>query len=182
MVLVSNIIQSTNRQGYDYLEGLDKYITGSGQGRYLRDLFTIKDGVYNIDPETLAREREKNLDLVGRTDEEYIRRSKEEQEELQRRKDDLDKARETLQSGKERIVTAASWVGKKVTDNKLARKIRSHIPFSEESSSESKAVDSVAESFNTKIIDKLSNILDNFLIDNPILKNPEEYLKKATEK
>lgn len=59
MVLVSNIIQSTNRQGYDYLEGLDKYITGSGQGRYLRDLFTIKDGVYNIDPETLAREREK---------------------------------------------------------------------------------------------------------------------------
>lgn len=182
MVLVSNIIQSTNRQGYDYLEGLDKYITGSGQGRYLRDLFTIKDGVYNIDPETLAKEREKNLDLVGRTDEEYIRRSKEEQEELQRRKDDLDKARETLQSGKERIVTAASWVGKKVTDNKLARKIRSHIPFSEESSSESKAVDSVAESFNTKIINKLSNILDNFLIDNPILKNPEEYLKKATEK
>ena len=28
----------------------------------------------------------------------------------------------------------------------------------------------------------MSNILDNFLIDNPILKNPEEYLKKATEK
>lgn len=182
MVLVSNIIQNTNSQGYDYLEGLDKYITGSGQGRYLKDLFTIKDGVYNIDPETLAREREKNLDLIGRTDEEYVRRSKEEQDELQRRKDDLDKARETLQSGKERLVSATKWVGKKVTDNKLARKIKSHIPFSEESANESDTIDSVAESFNTKIINKLSNILDNFIIDNPILKNPEEYLKNVAEK
>lgn len=182
MVLVSNIIQNTNSQGYNYLEGLDKYITGSGQGRYLRDLFTIKDDVYTVDPETLAREREKNLDLIGRTDEEYVKRSKEAQDELQRRKDDLDKARETLRGGKERLVGAANWVGKKVTDNKLARKIKSHIPFSEESFKESEAVDSVAQSFNTKIIDKLSNILDNFLVDNPILKNPEKYLKDATEK
>lgn len=182
LVLVNNIIQSTNSQGYDYLEGLDKYITGSGQGRYLKDLFTIKDGVYNIDPETLAKEREKNLDLVGRTEEEYVRRSKEEQDELQRRKEDLDKAYETLQGGKEKLVGAASWVGKKVTDNKLARKIKSHLPFSEESSGESEAVDSVAKSFNTKIIDKLSNILDNFLIDNPILKDPDKYLKDTIQK
>lgn len=183
VVLIGNIIQNTNKQGYNYLEELDKYITGSGQGRYLKDLFTIKDGVYDIDPETLAREREKNLDLVGRTDEDYIKNSNREQEILRRRKEDLDKARETLQSGKERIINVANQVGTKITDNKLARKIKSYIPNTKESTEESKAVDSVAESFNTKIINKLSNILDNFILDNPILNsNPEEYVKETIEK